>query len=334
MTGDAKGRVIVQESVSGNQAAGAAAARRWGWRVAQVVLTLALVAFAARQLWRQWSDASRVELRFDLNIGWMLAASALVFVTYLLLIETWRRVLNALGARVAFAPAARVWFASNLGKYIPGKIWTVTAMVVMIGREGVPGPAAGASAVVMTVAQVATGFAVVILTSLRAVQETAGGVVGVAIATVGMIACLAAAPLLAKQWNRIAARFGREQLSVDVPLSAVGIALAGCAVSWVLYGVAFRLLVYSLFGGAEGPMSAYVAAYSASYLVGYLTLFAPGGLGAREVAMAAVLPALGLATNAQAAVITIASRLWLTGVELVPSVIAALRSATRTKLTS
>ena len=310
------------------------AVRRWAWRVAQVVLTLALVAFAARQLWRQWSHASRAELRFDLNVGWMLAASALVFVTYLLLIETWRRVLGRLGAHVAFSPAARVWFASNLGKYIPGKIWTVTAMVVMIGKEGVPAPTAGAAAVVMTLAQLATGFAVVILTSLRAVQETAGGVAGVAIATVGMIACLAAAPLIARQWNRIASRFGREQLSVDVPLSAVGIALAGCSVSWVLYGVAFRLLVYSLFGGAEGPTSAYIAAYSASYLFGYLTLFAPGGLGAREVAMAAVLPALGLATQAQAAVITIASRLWLTGVELVPSVIAALRSATRTKLSS
>lgn len=259
----------------------------------------------------------------------MLAASALVFVTYLLLIETWRRVLGRLGARVAFAPAARVWFASNLGKYIPGKIWTVTAMVVMIGKEGVPGPAAGASAVVMTVAQVATGFAVVILTSMRAVQEIAGGVVGVSIATAGMIGSLVAAPVIARQWNRIASRLGREQLSVAVPLSAVGIALAGCTVSWFIYGVAFRLLVYSLFGGASGPTSAYVAAYSASYLFGYLTLFAPGGLGAREVAMAALLPALGIATQAQAAVITIASRLWLTGVELVPSVIAALRSAAR-----
>ena len=310
------------------------AVRRWGWRVAQVVLTLALVAFAVRQLWRQWTDASRAELRFDLNVGWLLLASALVFVTYLLLIETWRRVLARLGAQVAFAPAARVWFASNLGKYIPGKIWTVTAMVVMIGKEGVPAPAAGASAVVITIAQAATGFAVVMLTSVRAVREIAGGTTGVVMAILGMAIALTAAPVLARQWNRLAARLGREQLSVTVPMSAVGIALVGCGISWWTYGIAFQLLVRAIFGEAVGPTSHYVAAYASSYLFGLLALFAPGGIGAREVALALVLPALGLATQAQSVVITIVSRLWLTVLELVPSVIAATRTVSKPRTSS
>ena len=301
----------------------------WRKQGVQVALVIAVVAFAAWQLWRQWTHASRVDLRFDIQVGWLLAASAIVFATYLMLVETWRQVLARLGAPVAFGPAARVWFASNLGKYIPGKIWTVTAMVVMIGRDGVPRAVAGASVVVVTIAQAATGFAVVMLTSMRAVREVAGGTTGVVVVTIGMAASLAAAPLLARQWNRLATRFGREQLSVTVPLSAVGVALVGCGISWWLYGLAFRLLVRAIFGEAAGSTSDYVAAYASSYLVGLLVLFAPGGIGAREAALAIILPALGLATQAQAVVITIVSRLWLTVLELVPSVIAATRSVAR-----
>ena len=143
------------------------------------------------------------------------------------------------------------------------------------------------------------------------------------------MASLAAAPLLARQWNRLAKRLGREQLSVTMPFSAVGIALLGCAISWWMYGIAFQFLIHAIFGEAPGSIAAYTAAYASSYLVGLLFLPAPGGIGAREAALALVLPALGLATPAQAVVITVASRLWLTVVELVPSVIAALHKSSR-----
>lgn len=304
----------------------APASRSVAWRLAQLGLTAVVIALAVWKLWGQWSSASPAELRFQLNIPAFLAASAIVFVTYLVLIETWRRVLALLGAPVAFAPAARVWFASNLGKYIPGKIWTLTGLVVLVGREGVSAPAAGASAIVMTIAQVASGFAVVMFASTDVVRQLTGGTTALLVATAGMIASLAAAPLIAGQWNRLAVRLGREQLRVDVPFAAIVLALVGCTLSWFMYGLAFQLLVHSI-TGTSGPFFAYTAAYASSYLFGFLMIFAPGGIGARELALTTVLPVLGLSTPVQAAMITVVSRLWLTAVELLPSVIAAVRTA-------
>jgi hypothetical protein len=306
-------------------------AGRGVWRVVQVLLTAIVIVFAGWKLQGQWKDASRADLQVNLHWDWMASASVLVFGTYIVLIETWRRVLSALGAKIGFATAARIWFASNLGKYLPGKIWTVTAMVAMTKEQGISLAVSGASAVVITIASVASGFAVVLFTSMETVQRLTGGTTAVIASTLGMIVCLAAAPILTQQWNRIAERFGRPQLSVDVPLAAIMTALVGCALSWYLYGMAFEWFVRSLLGDTAGTVSAYTAAYGASYLFGYLTLFAPGGIGARELALAAILPSLGLATQAQAAMITVASRLWLTIVELVPSVIAAIKSASRNK---
>lgn len=300
------------------------------WRLVQLALTIVLVAFAGWYLWRQWSSVAGAGIAFDFDLLWLSVASVIVLATYALLIETWRQVLVRLGAPVAFAPAARVWFISNLGKYVPGKIWQVSAMTVMIGEHGVPLAAAGASAVVMTIANVATGLAVVLLISAPTVQQLAGGSTGVLAATIGLVLVLVAAPLLARQWNALARRLGRDQLAVSVPLSAVWIAVAGCAVSWLLYGVAFQFFVRALIGPGAAPTSAFITAHAASYLVGYLTLFAPGGIGARELVLSSVLVPLRIATAPQAAVITIASRLWLTVLEMAPSLIALARRGSAT----
>ena len=61
-----------------------------------------------------------------------------------------------------------------------------------------------------------------------------------------------------------------------------------------------------------------LAVYTASYLIGFLAIFAPGGIGVREAALAGLLISLRLATPADAALLAAASRIWLTVVEILP----------------
>ena len=56
------------------------------------------------------------------------------------------------------------------------------------------------------------------------------------------------------------------------------IAFVGCAIAWVLYGVAFQLLVDGAIRPARlARSSAYIAVFTAVVLVGYLFLSRPGG---------------------------------------------------------
>jgi hypothetical protein len=71
-----------------------------------------------------------------------------------------------------------------------------------------------------------------------------------------------------------------------------------------------------------GGTGAYVAVYAASYVAGFIALFAPGGIGVREGALVATMERAGLASPAEAAVIAVASRIWLTVLEIVPGLIA------------
>jgi uncharacterized membrane protein YbhN (UPF0104 family) len=61
-----------------------------------------------------------------------------------------------------------------------------------------------------------------------------------------------------------------------------------------------------------------VAVFTLSYLAGFLALPAPGGIGVREVSLGALLVGSGLTTTAEATLLVVASRLWLTVLEVLP----------------
>ena len=116
-----------------------------------------------------------------------------------------------------------------------------------------------------------------------------------------------------------------------LPARAIWWAGAGTAVAWTLYGVAFQWFAWGISGGVtSGTTGDWIAIFIGPYLVGFITLFSPGGLGAREVAMLEALPRAGLATGALAALLVVSSRLWLTVLEVIPGVLFMLiRPATR-----
>lgn len=294
---------------------------RIAWRIAQYALAVAFIVFAANSLWRQWRDASAAQFSLRLRPGWLVLSSLLVLATYVLLVEIWRRVLRRYSARVSLGVAARVWFISNLGKYVPGKVWQLTAMAVMMNRYGVSLTVAGSTAVIVAVCNVVAGFVLILglgapsLHALGAHAEMAA-ITGTAV----LLLVLLTAPLTVRSAAALFNRLGQRQLALNVPAAAVWESIVGYLGTWILYGLAFELFAIAVVGHASGNWEAYVATFTLSYLVGYLWLPAPGGLGAREWAMSTVFIALKLGTPAEAAVVTIASRLWLTVLEIAPGV--------------
>jgi len=110
--------------------------------VAQWLLAAVVIGFAVRELARQWESLAPALAGVRLEWGRILASGALVLATYLLLIEAWRSTLRAWSQSLPFATAARIWFVSNLGKYVPGRVWQIAAMGAMAQRAGVSPAAA------------------------------------------------------------------------------------------------------------------------------------------------------------------------------------------------
>ena len=303
--------------------------RRNLFKLAQWIFAAAVLFFAARSLATQWTKVEARLLHVQFGWQWIGAATVVVLLTFALLIEGWRRVMGAWASHLPFGQAARIWFLSSLGKYVPGNIWSLTAMGVMARGRGISALAAAGSSIIMQAVSLVTGAAIVMITG----AQLLGQPVLVGISVLILIGVLLSAPrFLPPVTVWIGSIIGKEVAPPSVPATSIWTAAIASALSWLLYGFAFQLFVHGLLGAAPGEISRYIAVYTAAYILGFISPIAPAGLGVREFTLAAFMTQLGLANEADAALVAIAARLWLTIIELVPSGFYVATGATKKSL--
>jgi hypothetical protein len=287
--------------------------RRWLWAI-QAAVALVVGWLVYRSLQRNWAEFRSLELHLALRPGWLAAAFVTVFVTYLFYIEAWRRLLGGWEQHIGLRAAARAWCLSNLGRYIPGKVWSVTGLVVLAQREGVRGSAAAASAVAFQALVLGTGVAIV------------AGATPHATSALRLIAgfLIAAGSLTVLIWGPTVRWLGRIMNASSplnpLPLSAVGAGAALMLLGWLVYGFSFWLFIQGLLPEPHISILAASGAFTLSYILGTLALFAPGGIGVRELVLVTVLtPYLG---SGGAVATSVGSRVLLTIGEIGAALIA------------
>ncbi len=287
-------------------------------RVGQAALTVVVT----------WFIVDRVGLGLDELRGldpatWIpkplpfLAASGLLLGAYFLSAALWGRIVRDLGGpRLAVGSSIQLFMIANLGRYVPGKLWQIAGLAAL-GRSRGIAPATGAAAAVLgqgiaLVAASAIGMGA-LLTGPEPYRT--GGIVGGAL--IGGLMALGAFPpvfrALAGGWFRITRTEAPAGLGSVHGLRWLGLYL----LNWALYAISFWVLALSL-GLAADPVPI-ASAFAAAYVLGYLMVFAPAGLGPREGFLIAFLtPHFGVASSGAVALV---ARLWTTVVELVPAAI-------------
>jgi hypothetical protein len=228
------------------------------------------------------------------------------------------RVVSAWGGSLRYTTAARIWFVSNLGRYVPGKVWSIIAMGAMSQHAGVPSAAAIGSAMYIAVINVLAGLAVWALCGPSALPVPAPAIVLIGLAAAVFVLTPRAVPELVSWASK---RVGREFTLAPLSYRTIIGTFAACAAAWIVYGIALYLLAAGTIGATGGDAPRYVALFTGSYLVGYLTLFAAGGVVVRESAMVTFGAVYTLLSAPQLVVLSVVSRIWLTILELVPGLL-------------
>lgn len=291
--------------------------RKHATNVVRVVFALVVIGFTVYTVATQWRDVSAQLAKMH---TWVLLASAgLAVLGVYASMLCWRVALTDLGSPLRLRVAARVFFVSQLGKYVPGSVWAVVAQVELAHEHHVPRTRTGAAYIVLVVLYVSSGFLVGAATLPFVVDDSSRGFLWLLLLLVPLLVILYP-PLLTAVLNLGLKLIRRPPLEHPLTLRGVGFALGWGVVSWLLLGVHVWLLARDLGGTGPELLPLAIGGFALAWAVGFVVVIAPAGLGPRDAIIAAVL-ASGLPAGGPAA-LAVMSRLMLTLADIVCALVA------------
>lgn len=307
------------------------------WPVLRVLLPVALVAavgwhFAALlrrpELWERPLELKAVPLVLS---GVLYLACHTLWATF------WWLLLRNQRVPASWAVALKGYFVSQLGKYVPGKAWVIVMRVAILRHVAPSRAVVALTGVYETLTSMAAGA--MVAAALAPFLADRGD--GLFAGRGWVLAAVACVPLGFVALHALARRVGRkyapEVAVARLPLWLMAAGVWIAAVGWLLLGLSVMLALDALLPAGSGPggFGAWLrltAANAAAYVLGFVVLVAPGGVGAREWAMQRLLggelSAMGIAAaGGVAVVVALVLRLVWTAAEMLA--IAALSRLVR-----
>ena len=294
----------------------------------KVALTVLILYFVFQQISKHWQEIKD----YPWQIDWVMIGLSLVvgLLTFLALATMWKVLIGRMGHGISLAKSYKIFYLSNLGRYVPGKIWQLAGILYLAKKEDIPPEDATASFILIQLFAVPASFLVFILASqweprVLVDQVALFGDYSAYVMTAFMLALAAVIILfpgkIIATGNLLLRKLRRPEVTFDPDKKVALAVFLGYSVAWIGYGVAFWLFVRAVVPDTDLGLVAAVGIFNAAYQIGYLALFAPGGFGPRELVLQVLLvPFVGPIAPALA----VLARLWAIALEGIAAVAALL----------
>jgi len=280
----------------------------------KIVATGTILFFLGLSLRRDWRGVSDYIWNAQ---SWLLSLSFIFMLAQWFMIALeWKVIVRSLGGELGLRKGMRIYFLSNLGRYIPGSVWYVLGRAYLGEREEVSAAVVSTSIVMENALATVSGMLLSALASPLFLSQYGRGSLyaGMAVGALGLIFLH---PSLMSWLLSLLARLLRRSSGVTPVggyLATLGL-LLGYIFIWAFRGIAFFMLLYSLCPIPLAWLPTIGGILAASYIVGFLVPFAPGGLGVREGVIVLLLGQYVPLPAAAAAAILL--RIWSTLSELI-----------------
>lgn len=247
--------------------------------------------------------------------GWVVGAVVLAAAGQWVAMSGFRVLLQAAAPdELPRLPVAKLYFVSQLGKYIPGSVWPILAVASMARRFGISRRAAATAGALSLVFSLVAG----------AVVGSVGTVLGSAadrpalfwLLAVPVLALLFVQPrIIVPVVDRLLSMLRRDPIDLGLTAPTVRRAVGWPALSWILLGGQCWCLVCALGGDVWLSLAPALGGFALAYVAGTLFIPAPGGIGVRETVLTVALGGIVGADSAfgtdQIVVVVLMSRVLL-----------------------
>jgi uncharacterized membrane protein YbhN (UPF0104 family) len=248
-----------------------------GW--AKLAFLLAVGVLGALVIVRRWDELSQVFGR----LSWLavLASVPLAALAQFAAVRSFRSILSDLGAPLPVPAACRLYFVSQLGKYLPGTVWAMVALVTMSREYRIMRKTSLAAGLLAMAFSLATAFCVAALLLPVGAAQTVRHFWYVWLLIPALLVGLH--PRVVSAVLDAALRLGRKQPIPDRMSYRGTLRAAGWqALCWLLFGLHAWALMLGIGAPVGRSLAVSIGGFALSYGLGPVFVVAPAGAGVRE----------------------------------------------------
>ncbi len=282
-----------------------------------------MVAAVVAAVWAvvgNWAEVSDAVGRLS---WWQVALSLAVSILFVwLTMLAWRAILNDAGDPVSAGPARRIFFVSQVAKYLPGSVWNFVAAAEMGADYNISRRRSVTVLLMSILVSVLTGL---VLASIAFVFGPSAliGTYWWVLLIVPVLLLVLYPPILNGLVAKALTMLGRDGIGKPFSGRAIATAAAWSTLSWIVAGFQVWLILTGL--GNDPIFETYLltlGGYALAWVVGFLVFFIPAGVGVREVALGASLA--GLVPAGDVVLVVLLSRILFTLADLVLGLAASI----------
>jgi hypothetical protein len=277
-----------------------------------VVAVLLVAFFLGMHLSSNWPQVRDANVVFSASL---LASSAVLLAVYFVgRVLVWQFLTARNGIALPLPGTFAAWMYSQLGKYLPGKVFLLLARVYLYGQRGKSRALVTVTFAIETVATLSASVFVMLLALVVADFGQLNQWRAVLIGALLLFSIALHPRFLGWAFNLLLKLFRRPTVALPLTYRDTLKFVVLYILNYSILGLAFFVLIASFYDIEAGYLLYLAASFSLASLLGMLSVFVPSGLGVREGLLIFMLQQI---MPVEIAIIAaLVARLWFTGVEL------------------
>lgn len=253
---------------------------------AVTILVIIAFVFLFSKIYQEKEIFTNFNWRFDITSFVIMVV--LLLLNYLSNIVAWHIILKSLHQKISFFEDFRIWALSSLTRFIPGKIWQYPGRIIMLSEAGVSTIVSG-TAILAEILFNLTFGALVVLGS----QIDTNYRLFYLVFILPFIFLLLTNRFFLKRLIVLVKWLSGKNLKtleqINFSYKYIPLIIISFVVRFVVPGGVLYFLIDALTPVNINLLPVFIGLFSLSWLIGYVSIFAPAGLGVAEITLAGLL---------------------------------------------
>lgn len=248
--------------------------------IVKIFVILVIFYFLGTALYRNWSQIDFKQLHF--NVPLLIVSMFFLSGFYLMFAFGWKLILKELGVSLPFLKGLKIIFYSQLGKYLPGKIWAWAGRIYFCKQLGIPTSKTFLSMVLELALTTISGILIFLVALLISPGFKTNIHPFFLIIVVIMSFIIIHPKVLTRIINFFLRLIKKEQVRIELNFSQIFMIMAYYCIIWLCFGIAFYFLINSVTFITPSKIPIITGSFAIASTIGLIALFVPAGLGVRE----------------------------------------------------